>query len=110
VAASTAVPTLEVYSCLNEISLTKKHSILIRKIKKKLLPLKKHKNDIECVWIPAHMDIVLNEIADASAKESIRTGEDDQYLIPVTDLKSYWTTELRVAAVEEWYRESGEQK
>jgi ribonuclease HI len=75
--------------CLNERSLTKKHSILILKIKEKLLALKKHKKDIKFVWIPGHMGIVLNEIADASAKESIRKGQDAQYLIRVTDLKSY---------------------
>jgi hypothetical protein len=55
------------------------------------------------------MDIVLNERADALAKESIQKGEDVQYLIPVTDLKSYWKTKLRVPA-KEWYRESGKQK
>jgi hypothetical protein len=43
-----------------------------------------------------------------SAKESIRKG-DFQYLIPVTDLKSCWKTNLTIAA-EEWYRESGKQK
>jgi hypothetical protein len=55
------------------------------------------------------MGVVLNEIADASANESIRKGEDAQYLIPVADLKSYWKTKLRAAA-EEWYTESGKQK
>jgi hypothetical protein len=50
-----------------------------------------------------------NEIADASAKESIRKGKDAQYLISDTDLKSYWKTKLRVAA-EEWYRGSDKQK
>jgi hypothetical protein len=64
---------------------------------------------IKFVWIPVHMGIVVNETADVSAKENIRKGEDAQYLIPVTDLKSYWKTKLRVAA-EEWYRESGKQK
>jgi hypothetical protein len=43
------------------------------------------------------------------AKESIRKGEDAQYLIPGRDLKSHWKTKLRVAT-EEWYRESGKQK
>jgi ribonuclease HI len=38
--------------------------------------LKKHKKDIKCVWIPAHMGIVLNEIADVLAKESIWKAED----------------------------------
>jgi hypothetical protein len=52
------------------------------------------------------MGIILNETADASAKESIRKGEDVQNLIPVTYLTSYWKTKLRVAATE-WYRESG---
>jgi ribonuclease HI len=51
--------------------------------------LKKHKKDIKYVWIPAHKGIALNEITDVLAKESIRKGEDVQYLIPVTDLKSY---------------------
>jgi hypothetical protein len=51
------------------------------------------------------VDIVLNEIADASAKD-IWKGEDVQYLSLVTDLKSCWKTKLRVAA-KEWYRESG---
>jgi hypothetical protein len=55
------------------------------------------------------MVIVLSEIADASAKESIRKGEDVQYSIPVTDLKSYWNTKLRAAA-KEWYIESGKQE
>jgi hypothetical protein len=95
--------------CLNERLLTKKHSILILKIKEKLLALRKHKKDIKSVWIPAHTGIVLNEIADASAKESIRKGEDAQYLIPGRDLKSYWKAKLKVAA-EKWYRESGRQK
>jgi ribonuclease HI len=66
--------------------------------------LKKHKKDIKFVRIPAHTGIVLNEKADVSAKESIQKGEDAQYLIPATDLKSYRKTKLRVAA-EEWYRE-----
>jgi hypothetical protein len=38
------------------------------------------------------MCIVLNEVADASAKESIQKGDNAQYLIPVTDLKNYWKT------------------
>jgi ribonuclease HI len=53
---------------LNERLLTKKHSILILKIKEKLLALRKHKKDIKFVWIPVHTGIVLNEIADVSAK------------------------------------------
>jgi hypothetical protein len=44
------------------------------------------------------MGIVFNEIADASVKESIRKGEEVQHLIPVSDLKSYWKMNLRVAA------------
>jgi hypothetical protein len=95
--------------CLNERSLIKKHSILILKIKEKLLALKKCQKDNKFVWIPAHTGIVLNEIADALAKEGIRKGEDAQYLIPGRDLKSHWKTKLRVAT-EEWYRESGKQK
>jgi hypothetical protein len=87
----------------------KKHSILMLKIKEKLLALKKHKKDIKYVWIPAHMGIVLKKTADVSVKESIPKGEDAQYLIPVTDLKSYCKTTLRVA-VEEWYRKSEKQK
>jgi hypothetical protein len=56
--------------CLNERSLTKEHLILILRIKEKLLALKKHKKkNIKSLWIPAHVDIVLNEIADASAKD-----------------------------------------
>jgi hypothetical protein len=47
------------------------------------------------------MGTVRNEIADALAKVSIRKGEDVQYLILVTDLRSYWKTKLRVAA-KEW--------
>jgi ribonuclease HI len=83
-----------VLTCLNERSLTKKkHSILILKIKEKLLALKKHKMDFTFVWIPAHMGIV-NETADELAKESIRKGEDAQYFIPDTDLKSYWKTKV----------------
>ena len=58
------------------------------------------------IWVPS---TILNKIADVSAKESIRKGEDAQYLIPVTDLKSYWETKLRVAA-KEWYREPGKHK
>jgi hypothetical protein len=58
---------------------------------------------------PPHTGIVLNEVADALTKESMWKGEDAHYLIPGTDLKSYWNTKLRVAA-EEWYRESGKQK
>lgn len=60
-------------------------------------------------WILAYMGVVLNEVADALAKESIRKGEGVQYLILVTDLKSCWKTKLRIAA-EEWHRESGKQK
>jgi hypothetical protein len=52
-------------------------------IKEKLLALKKRKKDIKFIWIPAHMAIVLKETGDGSAKESIRKGEDAQYLIPV---------------------------
>jgi hypothetical protein len=74
--------------CLNERSLSKKHSVLILKVKEKLLALKEHEKDIKCVWIPCKM-------ADVAPKESIRKGEEVQYLVPVTDLK-------RVAA-EEWY-------
>jgi hypothetical protein len=70
------------------------------------LALKKHKKYIKFVWIPAHMS---NVTADVSGRESIQKGEDAQYLIPVTGLKSYWKSKLRVAA-EEWYRESGKQK
>lgn len=66
------------------------HSILILKIKAKLLALKKHKEDIKSVWIPAHMGIALIKITDASAMV--------QYLMPVTDMKSYWKTKLQVAA------------
>jgi hypothetical protein len=80
------------------------NSILILQIKK-LVALKKHKKDINFVCIPAHTGIVLNEIADASAKDSFRKGEDAQYVIPVTDLKRYLKTKLRVAA-EKWCRES----
>jgi flagellar biogenesis protein FliO len=72
---------------LNERSLTRRHSILILKIKEKLLVLNCHKMDIKFIWTPTHMGIVLNEIADASSKDSIREGEDAQYLIPVTYLK-----------------------
>jgi hypothetical protein len=59
------VPTLEVNSC----ALTNGHSVTILKIKEKLLALKKHKKDIKFVWIPAHMGIVLTEIADVSTTE-----------------------------------------
>jgi ribonuclease HI len=69
--------------CLNEISLAKKHSILILKIKENILTLKKHKKDIRSVWIPANMGIVLNEVANALARETIQKGEDVQYLIPL---------------------------
>jgi hypothetical protein len=82
-----------------------KKAMLSLKIKEELLALKKHKKDIKFVWIPTHMGIVLNEIANASAKESIQKGENAQYLILVTDLK----TKLRVAA-EKWNRESRKQK
>jgi hypothetical protein len=95
--------------CFNERLLTKKHSILILKIKEKLLALKKHKKDIKFVWIPAHMGTVLNETADVLTMVSIQEGDDVQYLSPVTDLNSYWKTKLRVKA-KEWYRESGKQK
>jgi hypothetical protein len=70
----------------------KKHSILILKIKEKLLASKKHKKDIKLVRIPVHRGILLNEIAAASATEIIRKGEDVQYLILDTELKSYWKT------------------
>jgi hypothetical protein len=40
--------------CLNKRSLTKKHSILILKIKEKLLALRKLQKDIKFVWIPVH--------------------------------------------------------
>jgi ribonuclease HI len=73
--------TRSVLMCLTERSLTNKHSIIILKIKEKLLALRKHKKDIKFVWIPAHMGIELNEIAYASTKESIQKGEDAQYLI-----------------------------
>jgi hypothetical protein len=72
------------------------------------LALRKHKKDIKFLLIPAHTCIVLSEIADVSAKESIQKGEDVKYLIPGRDLKSCWKTKLRVAA-KEWYRESGKQ-
>jgi hypothetical protein len=55
------------------------------------------------------MGIVQKKTGDASVKESIPKCEDAQYLIPVTDLKSYCKTKLRVA-VEEWYRKSGKHK
>jgi ribonuclease HI len=61
--------------CLYDTLLTKKHSILNLKIKGKLLALKKHKEDIKFVWIPAHIGIVLNEIVDLSTKESIKKFE-----------------------------------
>jgi ribonuclease HI len=73
--------------CLNERSLTKEHSVSILKITEKLLALKKYEKDIKFVWIPAHLGIVLIEIADASATESIRKGEDVQCLIPVIVLE-----------------------
>jgi ribonuclease HI len=95
--------------CLNERLLTKKHSILIFKIREKLVALKKYKKDVKFVWIPAYAGILLNEIADATVKEGIRKGEDAQYLIPGRDLTSHWKTKLRVAT-EECYRESGKQK
>jgi ribonuclease HI len=60
-----------VLMCLNEKSLTKEHSVLILRIKEKLLALKKYKKDIKLVWIPGHMDIVLNEVTDVSTKDSI---------------------------------------
>jgi hypothetical protein len=101
--------SIRILMCINVRSLTKKHSIFILKIKEKLPALKKHKENINFVWIPAHMGIVLNEIADASTKDSIQKVEDVQYLIPATDLKSYWKIKLTVPT-EEWYRESGKQK
>jgi hypothetical protein len=73
------------------------------------MALRKHKKYIKFVWIPAHRGIVLNEVADALAKESICKREDAQCLIPDRDLKCYWKTKVRVAA-KEWYRESGKQK
>jgi hypothetical protein len=56
--------------------------------------------------------IVINETADASAKESISKGGDTQYLIPIIDLKSYWKTKQSETdlTAEEWHRESGKQK
>jgi hypothetical protein len=51
--------------------------MLSLKVKEKLLALKKPKKDIKFAQIPVHMGIVLNEIVDVSAKESIRKGEDD---------------------------------
>jgi hypothetical protein len=89
------------------MSAKKKHSKLILKRKEKLSALKKHENNIKFAWIPAHTDIALNEIADVSAKESIRIGEDAPYLIPDTDSKSYWKTEVNSVAAEEGHRESG---
>jgi hypothetical protein len=60
------------------------------------LTLKIHKKYIKFIWIPAYMGVVLNEIADASGKESIQKGEDSQYFIHVTYLKTYWKSKLRV--------------
>lgn len=54
-------------------------NLILLKINEKLLALKNHKMDIKFVWIPVHMSIILNKIADVSAKESFRKGEDAQY-------------------------------
>jgi hypothetical protein len=59
---------------MKERSLTKEQSVLIPEVKEKLLALKKQK-DINCVWIPAYMGIVVSKMAVASAEGSFGTGK-----------------------------------
>ena len=64
----------------------KKSSPLIESLRQKLAHLSNSKVKIKLVWIPAHMGIMGNEIADINAKQGAISGELLDDPVPFSDL------------------------
>lgn len=84
-------------------------SYLIFMIKEKLKKLRDRGKEVQFYWIPAHRGIYYNERADLAAKESIRKGRDSQILIPTSDAKAKWKSQLR-DEFHEWCLDTGQDK
>jgi ribonuclease HI len=58
---------------------------LILTIKEELLSIEEAGKLVHFYWIPAHIGIIYNELADTAAKESVYTGTHSKLLPPWTD-------------------------
>ncbi|OXU23158.1 hypothetical protein TSAR_004065 [Trichomalopsis sarcophagae] len=65
---------------------SKNTSYLILEIKKLIYEIKEKNLKTKIYWIPAHKDILNNEIVDKLAKEATKTGDQINLKLPYTDL------------------------
>lgn len=86
-----------------------KSSHLIWTIRKLLFELKQLGKDVQLVWIPAHVGIEGNEMANSAAKDAVTIGTDTQFLLPYSDFKSLWKEKL-FSNFHDWAQTRGSHK
>ncbi|XP_011345609.2 uncharacterized protein LOC105284070 [Ooceraea biroi] len=100
-AQSTEVKTISVFSdslsvlqAILSFNLLSNRSYLIREIINLVQNLLQNGRQVTIYWIPAHVGIQYNELADTLAKNAIRTGTDTDLLIPAQDIKAHWKEKM----------------
>lgn len=79
-------------SCIPVLS--GKDSNLILLIRDAIKFLESANKRVKFIWIPGHVVIRSNELADCKAKDAIRTGADSQFGVPFRDFKNMWSREM----------------
>lgn len=79
-----------VLSAINSNLINVYHNRYITEIKGKIYEIRKSGIKIRFVWIPAHIGIPGNEVADQIAKESANEFQSSKIFVPFTDLRTYF--------------------
>ncbi|XP_014221265.1 uncharacterized protein LOC106648701 [Trichogramma pretiosum] len=78
-----------VLKALSSAASLKTKSFLISNMKSKLYNINQQNKKVEFIWVPSHVDISGNELADSAAKTVTESGTPEQIDIPNTDIFSY---------------------
>lgn len=84
-------------------------SYLVMYLKNLLKILQDEGKTVKLFWIPAHVGIAGNELADITAKEAPMTGRDTQLGLPIADFTSMWKATLETQ-FHEWCLVSNREK